>query len=187
MNRLEVLHVPDIDIDAADIVERTEQASVRAVYVPTGKLEFRAEIGLEIRQTDAGDRTEPLWAVGLTYAPFDGTMISLDFSRKVRASAALAGRNYEATSLVLKVRQRLWQKYAFILKTGYTNSDYYITDYNAPSDREDDYFFICPSFEYVANKWLKLEVFYQFRENDSNTERYGFASHQVGLQASVTF
>ena len=164
-----------------------EQASVRAIYVPTSKIELRLEAGVEVRQLDTDDRVSPLWAVGATYEPFDGAAISLDFTRKVRASAALAGRNYDATALVLKFRQRLWQKYAFILKTGYTNADYYITDFDEPSDREDDYFFIRPSFEYSANKWLKVEVFYQFRENDSNTERFGFAGHQVGFMASFSF
>lgn len=163
------------------------QPAVRATWNPKEKLSIVGQIGVDLRHTEQGDRVTPVWLLTALWEPFDGTAISEAFSNRVRASAALSGRNFTAMSATLTVRQRFFQKIFAILRVGYTPADYYAADFDVPTDREDEYFFIRPSIEFVSAKGWHAEAFYFFRKNDSNIETYAFGNNQVGLEFSVAF
>jgi hypothetical protein len=81
-------------VDSPSPNETFEQANVRVTYQLTGKISLNASAGLEFRQSEdnSSDRTSPVYELGASYQPFDGTTISLRGSRHTMNSAVLASR-----------------------------------------------------------------------------------------------
>jgi hypothetical protein len=164
-----------------------ELGALRVDWRPTEKFSVRGEFGADFRQTAQADKAEPVGLLAAYWEPRDSTHFSLEFSREVRASAALAGKNYVATMIRARVQQRLFQKFFLNLRGGYTHSDYYATHFVVSSDRTDDYYFVRPSVEFIADRGWRVEVFYLYRTLDSNNLTYSFDNNQVGMEISIAF
>ena len=95
-----------------------ETASRWRFYIPaTSKLEISASGGMEVRQLGggAGTQTKPVFRIGASYAPANGTNLSLEASRANFSAAALDGADFTATQVTLTARQRLGRRFALTL------------------------------------------------------------------------
>jgi hypothetical protein len=166
-----------------------EQVNGRINYEVTAKLGLYASAGVEFRQFD-GDRstyTTPVFEVGLTYYPFDGSTLTLAAGRRIYNSGFEPGQDFANTYVVGRFQQRLFHRLYFGLAAGYENADYFAADDNVNATRNDDYWFIEPSLDVLITRWLSAGVYYLHREDNSNFDFNSFDDNQVGVRATVRF
>lgn len=166
-----------------------QQINARVVYEMTQKISLRAKAGVGFRQTQGGfDRTSPVFGIGATWTPFDGTSLTLDAYREEYSSTTLFSQNYYATGFAARIRQRFLQKFYVALGGGYENSTYYQTSAAAaPTSREDNYFYLRPALDYQVTDFWSIGAFYQYRANDSTSATNNFFNNQAGFQTSLAF
>lgn len=167
-----------------------EQINARASYELTGKVSASLSAGIEFRQATAGgaqDNGSPVFDGSLFYQPFDGTSISLSFSRRTQNSATLAGQDFHSTSFTLSARQRFLQRIYFGLTVGYENSEYFSTISGLSSLRSDDYYFLQASLDFNLTSFWTAGVYYFYREDDSSLNTFSFYDNQFGIRTSLTF
>lgn len=177
-------------VDSPTPDQTFEQANVRMTYQATGKISLNASAGLEVRQfgdNGASDHFSPVYELGATYQPFDGTSISLRGSRRTLNSAVFAGQDFAATNIVFGVRQRLLQRIYLGLTGGYENSDYFSAVQGVTANRHDNYYFVEPAVDVTITRFWTAGVYYLHRENDSNFANFSFDDNQVGVRTSLTF
>ena len=166
-----------------------EQVNLRLNYQATSKLGLYASGGVEFRQFD-GDRsayTTPVFEVGLSYYPFDGSTFTLAAGRRIYNSGFEAGQDFTNTYVVGRFQQRLFHRLYFGLAAGYEKSNYFAADDNIDASRDDDYWFIEPSLDVLITRWLSAGVYYLHREDNSNVDFFSFDDNQVGVRATVRF
>ena len=138
----------------------------------TAKLGLYASAGVEFRQFD-GDRSTyvtPVFEVGLSYYPFEGTTFTLAAGRRIYNSGFEPGQDFANTYVVGRFQQRLFHRLYLGLGAGYENSDYFAAAENVNATRNDDYWFIEPSLDVLITRWLSAGVYYLHREDSSNIE-----------------
>ncbi len=167
-----------------------QQINARASYELTGKVSASVTAGLEFRQVTGGgeqDNGSPVFDGSLFYQPFDGTSISLSFSRRTQNSATLAGQDFHSTSVTASARQRFLQKIFFGLTVGYENSEYFSTISGLSSLRSDDYYFLQASLDFTLTSFWTAGIYYFYREDQSTFSTFSFYDNQYGLRTSLTF
>jgi hypothetical protein len=166
-----------------------EQVNARLNYQATAKLGLYASAGAEFRQFD-GNRstyTTPVFEVGITHHPFEGTTINLAAGRRIYNSGFLGAQDFADTYVVGRFQQRLFRRLYFGLAGGYENSNYFAAADNVSAPRDDDYWFVEPSLDVLITRWLSAGVYYLHREDSSNIEAFSFDDNQVGVRATVRF
>jgi hypothetical protein len=166
-----------------------EQVNGRINYEVTAKLGLYASAGAEFRQFD-GNRstyTTPVFEVGLSYYPFDGSTLTLAAGRRIYNSGFEPGQDFTNTYVVGRFQQRLFHRLYFGLGAGYENADYFAAVRNLDASRNDDYWFIEPSLDVLITRWLSAGVYYLHREDNSNVDFFSFDDNQVGVRATVRF
>jgi len=177
-------------VDAPSPNESFEQVNVRLNYQLTGKISLNASAGVEFRHSENkanSDHTSPVYELGATYQPFDGTTLSLRGSRHTMNSAVFAGQDYATTSIVFGATQRLLQRVYLGRTVGYENSEYFSTVNGVNATRTDNYYFVEPAVDVMITRWFTVGAYYLHRENDSNAPGFSFDNNQVGIRASFTF
>lgn len=166
-----------------------QQALLRITTPASGKLTISASGGIEFRQlgSSGGTETTPVFRLGASYHPFDGTEISAEASRRIYSSAAMSAENFTATGGAASVRQRVFRRYFVTVSGGYEDARYESTGGAAGSARHDQYLFVRPSLSFALTKWMNLELYYQYRRNTSTAAFSGFDSNVAGVQAAVNF
>ena len=167
-----------------------EQGNFRVTYGISGKVSLNASVGVEVRQFEGdsgGNHISPVWALGGTYQPFDGTSVTLDGSQGIQNSAVLAGQNYDSLNISLGVRQRLFRRIYLGLAVGYEGSDYFSTSQSVDASRKDNYFFVQPAVDVTLTRFSTVGAYYLHRQDDSTSASSSFNDNQVGLRASVAF
>lgn len=167
-----------------------QQINGRLTYQLTGKISLTASGGVEFRQfeeSDEGDYISPVYELGATYQPFDGTTLTARGSRRTLNSAVFANQNYAATSIVVGARQRLLQRIYLGVAAGYENSNYFETRQGVDATRDDNYYFVQPAIDVTLTRWWTVGAYYLHRRNDSDAESFGFRNNQVGLRTSLTY
>jgi hypothetical protein len=166
-----------------------EQVNARLNYQATAKLGVYASAGAEFRQFDGsrGTYTTPVFELGLTHHPFEGTTINLAAGRRIYNSGFLPNQDFADTYVVGRFQQRLFHRLYFGLGGGYENSDYFAARNNVSAPRNDDYWFIEPSLDVLITRWLSAGVYYLHREDTSNIDFFSFDDNQVGVRATVRF
>src|SRR5262245_35007551 len=166
-----------------------EQVNGRLNYEVTAKLGLYASAGVEFRQFD-GDRstyTTPVFEVGLTYYPFEGSTFTLAAGRRVYNSGFEPGQNFTDTYVIGRFQQRLFHRVYLGLGAGYENANYFAADDNVNATRDDNYWFIEPSLDVLITRWLSAGVYYLHREDDCNVGFFSFDENHVGVRATVRF
>jgi Putative beta-barrel porin 2 len=166
-----------------------EQVNGRLNYEVTAKLGLYASAGAEFRQFD-GHRdtyTTPVFEVGLTYYPFEGSTFTLAAGRRIYNSGFEPGQDFTNTYVIGRFQQRLFHRLYLGLAGGYENSDYFAADDNVNATRDDDYWFIEPSLDVLITRWLSAGVYYLHREDSSNVDFFSFDDNQVGVRATLRF
>ena len=166
-----------------------EQVNVRIDYQATGKLNLTASAGVEFRQFDGNrsERTTPVFEVGATYRPFDGTSVTLAAGRRMLNSGFFPDQDFATTYVIGRIQQRLFQRVYLGLAVGYENADYFPTAQNVSATRDDDYYFIEPSVDVLITRFLSAGVYYLHREDDSSLDFFSFYDNQVGVRATLRF
>jgi Putative beta-barrel porin 2 len=180
----------DDHVDDPNPDQTFEQINLRVSYQATGKIDFAASVGVEFRQFDGdlrGQETSPVFEIGMNYAPFDGTKISLTANRRTLNSAVLTAQNYVVMNLSAGIQQRLLQRVFLGLNAGYENSDYYSTVISSGGRRNDDYFFVQPSIAVRVTRFWTVGAYYQHRVNDSSFNTFSFHDNQVGIRSNLEF
>src|SRR5215470_3316146 len=166
-----------------------EQANARLTWEVTQKLGLYASVGCEFRQFD-GHRstyTTPVFELGLTYYPFDGSSFTLAAGRRIYNSGFEPGQDFANTYVVGRFQQRLFHRLYFGLGAGYENANYFAAEDDINATRDDDYWFIEPSLDVLITRWLSAGVYYLHREDNSNLDFFSFDDNQVGVRATVRF
>jgi hypothetical protein len=166
-----------------------EQVNARLNYQATAKLGLYASAGAEFRQfdNDRGDYVTPVFEVGATYHPFEGTFLTLAGGRRIYNSGFLENQDFANTYVVARFQQRLFQRMYFGLGGGYENSDYFAARDGVSAPRNDDYWFIEPSVDVLITRWLSAGVYYLHRQDSSNIDFFSFYDNQVGVRATLRF
>ncbi len=162
---------------------------VRAVYDFSEKLSFNGRLGGEYRDVQRGSsfRNNPVFGLGISYVPFDGTTLSLTSYRLAEASALLAGADYTRTGVDLKIRQRFLQRFYLTLTGGYENLDYHAVTNDSTTNRNDHYFFGRAAIAFDFTRWGNAEIFYNFQRDSSNHPGNSFTDNQVGFELNFAF
>lgn len=180
---LEVVDDPNPD-------QTFEQANVQVTYEAGEKLSFSASAGLEFRQFEddaANQHVSPVFNLGATYKPFDGTELRIDGSRQTLPSAVLAGQDFVTTSISAELRQRLLRRIFLGLSIGYQNSEYFATVEGVNATRQDNYFYVEPTIDVAITRYWLCGIFYLRRQNDSADGSFTFDDNQVGLRTLLKF
>ena len=177
-------------VDAPSPNSTFEQVNARFTYQATGKISLNAMGGVEFRQFDNSsnsDHISPVFELGATYQPFDGTTLTLRGSRRTFNSAVLAAQDYSASSIVFGARQRFCQRVYLGLTTGYENDDYFSTVNGFNATRTDNYYFVQPAVDVMVTRWMTVGAYYLHRQNNSAAANFSFRDNQFGVRASFTF
>ena len=162
---------------------------MRFTYQATGKLFFNASASVEFRQFD-GNRSEytsPIFELGATYHPFDGTTITLAGVRRNLPSGFLPGQDFASTTVVLSIRQRLLQRLYLGVAAGYENDNYFNTVDGVNATRDDNYYFVEPSLDVLITRYWSAGVYYLHREDFSSIDFFSFYDNQVGVRTTIRF
>jgi len=154
----------------------------------TGKFTLDASAGIEDRKTpsDTG-LLNPVLEIAGDYKPSDGLDLTLTAFRRVENSAFYEGSDFITTGASASVRYDLSTRFTLSLQGGYGNCDYRGIASGGNGTRSDDYLFVRPSFRYVPSPYWNLELYYFYRDNDSNVETSSFTDTQVGASVNVTY
>ena len=177
-------------VDTPNEDQTYEQVNVRATYQVTGKISLNASAGVEFRQFEGSGvdgHVSPVYELGGTYQPFDGTTINVTGTRRTLNSAVLTGQDYEVTSIILGARQRFFQRFYAGFTGGYEHSEYFDALAGIGANRKDDYFFVEPGIDVALTSFWTMGVFYLHRDNSSSLERFSFYDNQVGIRTSLIF
>lgn len=162
-----------------------QQATVRVAYEVSAKVQATATMGYEFRQT--GDRitNTPVFTLGSTWTPREGTTVSLAADRRIFNSAAEQNVNFTSTSVMLKLTQRVGVRYRAALGLGWESSTYESASGALFANREDELLMAQASLAMEVNKRLTCSVNVGFTHNDSNYLAYRTLT--AGVQGSLTF
>ena len=164
-----------------------EQVLARLRYRATEKVRFDLTVGGEVREVHGvANRSNGIFSLGVSYAPFDGTTIFLQGYRRTITSASAQAANYEVTGVEVQFRQRFARRYYFVLASGYQHTDYeYFT--TPGLQRQDDIFYIHPSVGIDVTPWLTCEVGAEYRLDSSTRQKSDFTETTVYFQANIFF
>ncbi len=166
-----------------------EQVNARLNYQATAKIGVYASAGAEFRQFDGNRNTyvTPVFEVGATYRPFEGTNFTLAAGRRIYNSGFLPNQDFADTYVIGRFQQRLFQRVYLGLGVGYESSNYFAAVNNLSTPRNDNYWFIEPSVDVLITRWLSTGVYYLHRDDNSSTSFFSFYDNQVGVRATVRF
>jgi hypothetical protein len=168
-----------------------QELLARANYAYSGKLNFSADAGGELREYQGGtpgDTATPVLDISANYTPTNTTLVSLVASRHYSPSYNFIGQDFISSAVDLSFSQQFLEKFNLRLTLGYENDDY---GYAAPNltggTREDNYFFANPGVDWRPNGWLVVSAYYRYQRDDSNFDAYTFNDNQAGLSLSATY
>ena len=163
-----------------------EQVLARLRYRATEKIRFDLTAGGELRDIkDLTSRTNGIFSLGVSYAPFDGTTVFLQGYRRTVTSAGTPPANYTVTGAEAQFRQRFARRFFFVVAAGYQNVEY---DFFAGAgQRRDDIFYIHPSLGIDVTNWMTCELGAEFRQDDSTLVTSSFSETTVYFQVNMFF
>jgi hypothetical protein len=166
-----------------------QQARLRVNYGATGKLSFKFSGGIEVREFQGGEMTKisPVFSLGLSYQPFDGTTLGIVGYRNIVGSSAVDGQDITATGFELALQQRLFQKFEAGISFGFEHDEYFATSEQSPTDRVDNYAHVRPSLRYSLVRWVSAGVYYEFRKTVSTQATRSFYDNRIGIEIVTNF
>ncbi len=169
--------------------QKFQQYLIGFNFAALAKLSLTGSVGLEFRDFDQGasDRVDGVFGIGGLYQPFSGTEIRLRADRRTTSSPSLIAQNITATDLQVTLRQRFLRRFYFAIAGGYRNSNYEAALDRVSATRLDDYYFVRPSIRYDYVDWWNAEIFYTYRQNQSNQQDRSFTNATTGLQIGMLF
>jgi hypothetical protein len=165
------------------------QPLLRLKYEPTAKLTFSGEAGEEFRHFDSrvGDRSQFIFELNSSYAPADGTNLTVTGRRETHGSAEYSGENIVATTYQGSLRQRFLRRNYLSMAGGFVRNDYENNQSLTAVSRRDNYYFGRVSSSRDLTDRGTIELSYEYRNNDSSAANFGFNENVVSLAASFLF
>ena len=160
---------------------------VQGSYVPTLKLSFLFNGGLQFLEFSGTVKIDPVFSLGVFYQPFPATSLTLSAFRNVVGSSSLEGQDYFATGFEFNVSQQFFQRVVASVNFGFENDSYFGTTPETPTNREDNYMFVRPRLTYAFVDWFSLSVFYEFRQTASTQQSSSFSNNRAGLEVLTKF
>jgi hypothetical protein len=162
-----------------------EQALVQALYVVGGKLDLRGTVGLEFRQYDSGqDGTlNPVFSLSATYQPRVSTTFTVEAHRQEEPSFA-GDYNYITLGFSVGARQLVLGRLTAALAAGYDNTDYVQLNSTISNNRADNYYLVRASLQYDLNRHVGTTLFWIYRQDASNVDRYSYTDNMVGVRVN---
>jgi hypothetical protein len=171
-----------------------EDLKAQVKWRATQKVSFQINGGLEDRQFSTpgtSDSLDPIFGASIEYQPFETTQITLSANRTVASSDYyLAAQEMQTTLVTLSVNQGLVR--SFNLQAGVTYSR---MDYGTPTggattgiaDRSDDVVSFNTRLSHPFYKRGTWAIFYQYSQDTSSQQGFGFESNQVGFDISYSY
>jgi hypothetical protein len=126
--------------------------------------------------------------VGLTYTPFENTVITLSANRSVSASSYFVDQVTESTGFNASISQRLFGRFNLGLAGGYMNTTYHASIKSLTFiNREDNVSFFSVSLGTSFLKRGSASISYSRSQNSSNTGGFGFTSDQIGFSLGYSY
>jgi hypothetical protein len=166
-----------------------QQARFRGLYAVAAKVSLMASVGGEWRQYRGGvdDTLDPVWDLTVSYAPREGTSLSLATYQRYSSSSYYGDENYLSTGVVLSARQMLLQRLALNFGFTYYHADYQPAVVGVTSDRVDDVFLVRVSLDtYIQPRWT-VGIFYDHETNDSTLDSFTWNRNRVGIQTAWSY
>lgn len=167
----------------------SEQLQAQVNWTLGSKLNFSFHGGFEDRQfidSNAPDALNPIFGLSLTYHIFESTTLAFNADRTVTASY-FQNEITETLGFTGRIHQRLLQRLYLDVTGGFTSSSYQATTTGLTVNREDNHSTVnirlsCPFLQYGT-----ASVFYDWSDNSSNADGFGYTSNQVGLELGYRF
>ena len=177
-----------------------EQGTIGLNYAPTEKIGAFAQGGVELRQYDdgGGDKVNPIFAVGISYTPFDSTNLTFNATQASHTSTAevgqpTGGQTVLSTGVGAAITQRIVQRVFFTFAFTYNHDD----DQNNGGggggaggnngSTGEDTFTYRPSVSFAPTAWSNIAVYYQYLSNESDVPGQSYGDNQLGLSVSAQF
>jgi hypothetical protein len=166
-----------------------EQALLKTVYLPTGKLSFRGQAGYEYRQFQSRipNRSQLVFKASGSYDPTDSSELTLGANRDTLASAEYADEDIVETVYQAGIRQRFLQRLYLSVAGGYAHDNYETNEPNVSIARHDDYYYYQPSLSSDVTKYGTIQLSYEHRENTSSLNAFRFTENLYSVAASFLF
>jgi hypothetical protein len=166
-----------------------EQLQARFDWRPGNKLSLQFHGGFEDRQfldSDASDAVNPILGFSLIYKIFEVTTIAVNVDRTVSASY-FQNQITKALVFTASFHQRLLGRLNLDITGGLASSSYRSTTTQLSVDRNDDRSTVnirigCPVLHHGH-----VSLFYDWSDNSSNENGFGYTSNQVGLELGYRF
>jgi hypothetical protein len=166
-----------------------EQYDGHLSWHPGEKLTASAMAGIERRHfLNLGEATDwnPIYGADVAYHVFEHTTLSLYANRTV-GSSLFQSIVTEDTAVGIAFQQRLLGKLQLSLGFGYTKSDYILTTSNLSASRTDEGTSYSAGLSLPFLTRCNLSSFYQYSENTSSSNGFGYSSSQVGVSVSWAY
>jgi hypothetical protein len=168
---------------------------VGGTYQPTDKITANLQAGLQFTQFDhAGDSTDPIFAAGIGYHPFDSTTLGLNAYQNQRTSEADGNQSVITSSVGVEATQRFFQRFFLSLNISYEHDDYKQGgggNNNSGGDNLAAYsqntIVYRPSLAFNPTVWTSVEIYYQYQDNKSGGPTANYHDNQVGLSVTAQF
>jgi hypothetical protein len=166
-----------------------QQLNLRGSYEISGKVNATGSAGVELRQSDDSDEGQfsPIFQLGLTYQPFDGSTISMSAIRRTQNSAVNAGQDFTSTQFTTTAQQRFFQRVFASLAAGYQTQSYFSSLSGLSFGRDDNYYFVTVGVDVRVTAFWFAGIYYVHRQNDSSLDLYTFDDNQIGVRSNVQF
>lgn len=171
--------------------ETHQDLLARLRYVPDSKFVVSFEGGAEYLQYQGptASRVLPIFDMNITYMPILDTTLFVSANKSTNNSFDLRGDTIDSSQVQAGASQVFLQNFTATVTGGYNNSQYQGNqgDSQGGQTRQDDYFFAKGALQWTPNQWLQVQASYQYSNNDSTFEQFGFTDNQVDLQTTVKF
>ena len=174
-----------------------QRALLRGRWEMSDKFSLNARAGLEWRQFASSDSTTPIFGLGASWKPREGTEVTLNGERVVEASGSEAGQNYTRSGVSVGLAQRVGDRFILGLSGGWAAYQYETVKAAPTSDksgttaapavaRDVDDFSVRPSLAYKFRDDRTAEIWYQFRADRSGGD-LDYDVNQLGFNFRVDF
>jgi hypothetical protein len=167
-----------------------QQVLLRAIYAVAERVTLTLSGGGEIRQyrgDGVGDRVSPVWTAVGAFQPRDGTMVTLQANQQFQNSASLTGQDLMRVGGRVALRQRVYRRLSMNVSGTYYHSEYRAAATGVTASRVDDSFLTQIEFETQLGHRLRMGVFYDYQNNQSNLELYDYDRHRVGARVAWNY
>lgn len=141
-----------------------------------------------ITQEKATSQFSPVFNIGATYRPREGTTIRFEAFRRDQNSSILTGLNYIATGFSVNIQQQFLERFSAGFGGTFQNSSYNSTSKMRNLDRDENFYAVNANLDFLITKrWVAgLRALHRTSESSAANGTI-YDNNQVALQTSYQF